>query len=384
MDRSARVEPDGPAPCDWAVVGEAPAEEEFKQGRAFVGPSGRLLWPLIRRYGGGLDRSQVYVTNLCKYRLDDSLDGDEKLTPEEFAECRDELLAELGFGPQPKRILAVGTLAARALMGDAFDTMEHCSGMCWWVDASGATVVPAFHPAAALRPGGERSLAFLADAISAWRFGRVLTPRPDPRLLAIDTEGWPDDPIMLTWARRDDDGQLRSDVVYPADVPLFWESAARDSTIVWHNALWDWRVVEAMGVPAPWRVPYIDTMERAYLRQVEPQGLKELAWKHLGVRMRHYEDVVGPWWEGDVRAAAAGYIEAGTTFDTHTAKGRLRKRPIPRYDERAKALRRASKAETLAERMGYPGPSLRYVPKEEAEKYAVEDAIQTLALAEIL
>ena len=39
---------------------------------------------------------------------------------------------------------------------------------------------------------------------------------------------------------------------------------------------------------------------------------------------------------------------------------------------------------SLAERLGFPGPSLRFVPREEAERYAVEDAVQTLLLREVL
>jgi len=54
-------------------------------------------------------------------------------------------------------------------------------------------------------------------------------------------------------------------------------------------------------------------------------------------------------------------------------------------DEVAKPIKRVlGNPETLAERLGFPGPSLRYVPREEAEAYAVEDAIRTLELRELL
>lgn len=390
MDHNQRCDPGGAAPAKWAVVGEGPGAEEVRANEGFVGQSGELLWPLVRRFAG-VERAQCWVTNLSKYRLDDTLASEKKLTPAEFAECRDELLEELTWIARPKRVLAVGTWAARALMGDAFVSMEACGGVPWTDPhpERGWVVVPCIHPAAALRGGGDNALAKTATAIAEW--GRVSTyavePVYNPRWLAIDTEGWPDDPIMLTWAQRGHDGEIRSGVVYPEQVSWWWADRMTEETIIiWHNALWDWRVVEAMGVKRPWSVPFEDTMERIYVRALgEPQGLKDLAYRHLGVRMRTYESVVRPYWEEMVTAYAEGFVEAHTTLDTHTAKGRLRKRPIVRVDEVAKPIKRVlSNPETLAARLGFGEPSLRYVPKDEAERYAVEDAIYTLMLREVL
>ena len=397
MDRSRRCDPGGAAPSRWVVCGEAPGADEIKANRGFVGQSGELLWPLVERFAG-VRRAQCWVSNLSKYRLDDSLPSDKKLTEAEFAECRDELLEELTWIAQPKRVLAAGVWAARALMGDAFTSMEACGGIPW-VDPHperGWTVVPCIHPAAALRGGGDNALAKTALAIEAWGHDPVpVKPTYNPRWLAIDTEGWPDDPIMLTWARRDFDGEIQSGVVYPQDVKRWWYGTpgvgiATDENsghvIIWHNALWDWRVVEAMGVPRPWEIPFEDTMERIYVRaQGESQSLKELAYRYLGVRMRTYESVVRPYWEEMVTAYAEGFVAAHTTLDTHTAKGRLRKRPVVRVDEVAKPIKRVlGNPETLAARLGFGEPSLRYVPREEAEAYAVEDAVMTLRLREML
>lgn len=391
MDRSRRCDPGGAAPSRWVVCGEAPGADEIQQNRGFVGQSGELLWPLVERFAG-VRRERCWVTNLSKYRLDDSLPSDKKLTEAEFAECRDELLEELTWIAQPKRVLAVGVWAARALMGDAFTSMEACGGVPWVDPERGWTVVPAVHPAAALRGGGEGALGKTALAIQAWAMEEVVAVSPtyNPRWLAIDTEGWPDDPIMLTWARRLESGEIDSGVVYPADVPDWWYFALGPDndpfTVIWHNALWDWRVVEAMGVARPWSVPFKDTMERVYCRaQGEPQGLKDLAYRHLGVRMRTYESVVRPYWVEMVTAYAEGFVAAHTTLDTHTAKGRLRKRPVVRVDEVAKPIKRVlGNPETLAARLGFGEPSLRYVPREIAEAYAVEDAICTLRLREVL
>jgi uracil-DNA glycosylase family 4 len=389
VDLSQHCDPGGPAPTPWVVCGEGPGADEVKENRGFVGQSGELLWPLTERYAG-VSRRQCWVTNVSKCRLDDTLPSDKKLTPAEFEACRAELLEELTWIAQPKRVLAVGSIAARALMGDAFTTMDACNGMTW-VDPHperGWTVVPCFHPAAALRGGGEGKLGWTARAIEAWRESPAVTPTPDPRWVAIDTEGWPDDPIMLTFAYRDQGGKLRSGVVYPESVAAWWGDTLLDgeTTIVWHNALWDWRVVEAMGVARPWEVPFEDTMERAYVRTCEPQGLKALVWKHLGVRMRDYDDVVRPYWEEMVKAYAEGFVAASTTVVHKPLKrGGFSKVGKVVVEEAAKPIKRVlNNPETLAERLGFGGPSLRYVPREEAEKYAVEDALYTLLLREVL
>jgi uracil-DNA glycosylase family 4 len=372
------------------VVGEGPGREECEQNSGFVGQSGELLWPLVERFAG-VRRVQCWVTNVSKHRLDDTLPSDKKLTPAEFVECRDELLEELTWIARPQRVLAVGSIAARALMGDAFTTMDACNGMVWRDEERGWTVVPCFHPAAALRGGGESKLGWTARAIEAWREDPVVTPTYNPRWVAIDTEGWPDDPIMLTWAWRDPAGQLHSGVVYPTDVPKWWQDTIEpwwpgNTIIVYHNALWDWRVIEAMGVREPWRVPFEDTMERAYVRTCEPQGLKALAWKHLGVRMRDYDDVVRPHWEEVVKAYAEGFVAGHTRTEYRKLKrGGVSKVGKIVVDDVAKPIKRVlANAETLAERLGFPGPSLRFVPREEAEAYAVEDAVMTLRLREVL
>lgn len=387
MDLTQHCDPGGAAPTDWAVVGEGPGKDECAANEGFVGQSGELLWPLVRRFAG-LEKRQCWVSNVCKYRLDDTLPSDKKLTPAEFEACRAELLEELTWIARPKRVLAVGTWAARALMGDAFTTMDDCNGMTW-VDPHperGWTVVPCFHPAAALRGGGDGTLGKTAQAIAEWKQDTILEPVYNPRWLAIDTEGWPDDPQMLTFAYRDEMQRLYSGVVYPEWAADWWADTIDDQTIiVWHNALWDWRVVEAMGIEAPWRVPFEDTMERSYIRTCEPQGLKALAWKFLGHRMRTYESVVTPYWEEMVTQYAEGFVAAHTTIDALTKSGKPRKKPIVKVDEIAKPIKRALRnPETLAERLGFGGPSLRYVPREEAERYAIQDAEITLRLREIL
>lgn len=397
------VPPDGPVPCRFAVVGEAPASEEVRQGKGFVGPSGALLWPLMRHLAL-LNRSECYVDNLCQHPLDNDVDGDAKLSAEEFIACRTALWSRL-TAVRPERILAVGALAAKALLGDRYTTMDVCNGIGFemWLDREAGcfpTVVPTWHPAAALRPGGEDRLAYTGAAIAALREPRICPTVPaevpeaciwTPRRatgawgltgpFGCDTEGTPDDPICMTVST------VRGPrwFVDAADVPAFFASGP-DPSMHWvfHNAPWDWAVLRAMGAPpdfaSRWR--WSDTMELAYLRQTEPRGLKALGYRHLGLRMRSFEDVVQPHYDMMLRSVAEGLIAAHTTNVTVSPKGRLLKRPRVVLDDSVKPLKRAlANPKLLAERMpGLPPATLRLVPKDELVEYATLDAWVTVKL----
>ena len=386
-----RVEPDGPCPCPIAIVGESPAREEIKLGRGFVGPSGALLWPLLRRLAH-LNRSECYVTNLSKEPLDNDVSGEAKMTEEQFDACRSELLDEMGR-VGPRSVLAVGVLAAKALLGDAFTTMYACNGV-GFDSGRGYTVVPTWHPAAALRGGGEDKLGFTAYAVQNFRapfIGQtLLVPDPveqvavegAPDYVGIDCEwdGTPDRPICLTWATD----TMRS-FVRPRDARGFWDSL-KNCTIVYHSCVsGDWACMEAMGIERPWEQPFRDTIEMAYARQMMPQGLKDLGWRLFRQPMRTWEDVVMPHYNALVTAMAQGMVEAGTTLVTHSPKGKLLKKPKMKVDPAMQPLKRALKNPgLLAKRLGFEAPSLLHVPQEDLVEYATLDPFMTLALFRLL
>lgn len=384
------VGPDGPVPCDIAIVGEAPAREEVRLGRGFVGPSGKLLWPVLRRLAK-LDRHECYVTNLSKYPLEGE-EGGAKMSEDEFVACVDELMVEMAQ-VRPSRVLAVGALAARAFLGEAYTRMEVHNGMTY--DMGEYSVTPCWHPAAALyEDAGKDPLAWMGDAMAHFREprkpGTVVVPPYDhrawvscaPRPIAIDTEGTPEDPVCVQWS-----GGLKRHWLLPEEAVAFWGSVvASGRTVIYHNAPWDWAVLEAMGVKSPELVPFVDTMELAYLRQTEPQGLKDLAYRHWGVRMRTFEEVVLPYYDEVVRAIALGKADAGTTITTHSPKtGKAYKKPKVQRTEEAKALVRTENVATLRERIGeFPGPSLRFVPEAEMLEYATLDPYMTYKVWEAL
>src|SRR5258708_21035819 len=56
----------GPIEFNLMVVGEAPGKNENEQGIPFVGASGDILNDCLQK--AGVRRSEVYVTNVCKYQ----------------------------------------------------------------------------------------------------------------------------------------------------------------------------------------------------------------------------------------------------------------------------------------------------------------------------
>lgn len=142
------VEGRGPDKAEYVVVGEAPGANEVKSGIPFIGKAGNLLDKVLRFHG--IDREKVYVTNacLCRPPLKDG-----KPTPpnaKAVAACRDRLLAEIEVR-QPRRVLALGAVAAKAVTGSKEGINRLRIGQARPVAGLSAPVVTTFHPAFALR-----------------------------------------------------------------------------------------------------------------------------------------------------------------------------------------------------------------------------------------
>src|SRR3989338_9531732 len=76
-------------------IGEAPGEQEDKQGRPFVGPAGKLLDELLGTIG--LKREEVYISNVVKYRPPANRDP----PAEEKAQCMPWLQMEMALIKPP-------------------------------------------------------------------------------------------------------------------------------------------------------------------------------------------------------------------------------------------------------------------------------------------
>ena len=93
----------------WVFIGEAPGQEEDRQGIPFVGRAGQLLNSII--FAMGLRREQVYIANVLKCRPPNNRDPQ----PEEVEQCEPYLLQQLDF-IKPSIIIALGRHATHNLL----------------------------------------------------------------------------------------------------------------------------------------------------------------------------------------------------------------------------------------------------------------------------
>ncbi len=94
----------------WLIVGEAPGEEEDRQGEPFVGRAGRLLDRMLAALD--LQRGHgVYIANVLKCRPPRNRNPE----PEEIARCTPYLLRQIAL-LQPRIVLALGRFAAQTLL----------------------------------------------------------------------------------------------------------------------------------------------------------------------------------------------------------------------------------------------------------------------------
>lgn len=143
------------------VVGEGPGRDEDLQGRPFVGRSGRLLDKLLLEEAG-LERRQVYIANVVKCRPPNNRDP----LPDEIASCRPYLDRQVGL-IRPAVVLTLGNFATKTLLATN-QGITGLRGRTYPYPGSPATViVPTFHPAAALRGGGEVLARMRADFVRA-------------------------------------------------------------------------------------------------------------------------------------------------------------------------------------------------------------------------
>ncbi|MFT3666824.1 uracil-DNA glycosylase [Piscinibacter sp.] len=105
----------GNTSAHWMIVGEAPGEQEDRQGEPFVGKSGQLLDNMLRAVG--LTRAeadaahQVYIANTLKCRPP----GNRNPEPEELAQCEPFLIRQIEL-IRPRIILAMGRFAVQSLL----------------------------------------------------------------------------------------------------------------------------------------------------------------------------------------------------------------------------------------------------------------------------
>lgn len=123
-------------------IGEGPGRDEDLEGRPFVGRSGRLLTDIIEK-GMKTPRCDVYIANVVKCRPP----GNRDPKPDEVAACSRYLTKQIEV-ISPRVIVAVGNVAARALLG----LRPEASGLRGrWHDYHGIPMRVIYHPSYLLR-----------------------------------------------------------------------------------------------------------------------------------------------------------------------------------------------------------------------------------------
>lgn len=411
---------DGPTPCDWLVIGEKPGKSEAEGGRPFIGMSGAEF---NNHYLGlaGLSRDDIRITNTVHCRLggNNNKPDDKQIAagaghhmPGEVAEC------------QPKCIVLMGATACSLVPKIELDK-DH--GIPIFIDDSDSAylggycgpVVPMLHPASGLHDTSQM-IHIMEDfeRLGKWWRGKWMHATPPvkpyyrllrghevtditmravvrrPKRSAVDCEDDCGIPWSVQFSTKPNEGFMvrTNDAVGMRHLKQFIEA---EDEITLHNSPGDLDDLEKLGI----RVKrYQDTMQCAYHLGNQPQGLKALGWRLLGIRMRSWEDVVGPpsrakmidWlsarWdrESDNRIRVEKQlktklkIEYKPTDAERAIKRILSHAHKPEYD----LWEKADEASIVGTEM--PRMSIANVPLDEAIQYACQDADVTGQVGAVL
>ena len=168
-------------------IGEGPGKNEDLKGEPFVGAAGQLLNELLAH--AGLQRAEVYIANVVKCRPPGNRDPEtleiETCTP--FLREQIRLIA-------PDVLVTLGNFATRfVLKTETGITRLHGKPQ----QAGRFTVLPIFHPAAAIYDRTKRDALF-AD------FGRLrellaaAAPAPEPTSVPVATDSGSTEPASAS------------------------------------------------------------------------------------------------------------------------------------------------------------------------------------------
>lgn len=142
--------------AQWMIVGEAPGEQEDKQGEPFVGRAGQLLDRMLAALD--LTRSeadatrQVFIANVLKCRPP----ANRNPLPQEVAQCEPYLLRQIAL-VQPRVILAMGRFAVQSLLKTG-EPIGRLRGRVH--EVAGVPVIVTYHPAYLLRSPADKAMAW--------------------------------------------------------------------------------------------------------------------------------------------------------------------------------------------------------------------------------
>lgn len=150
---------DGNADADIVFIGEAPGKNEDEQGVPFVGAAGKFLNEMLK--AAQLDRHDVYITNIVKYRPPNNRDP----SPDEKKAFWPYLMRQLEV-IEPRVVITLGKHSGAAFIPDLHISQDHGMPRTVRCQDRAFLVIPLYHPAAALYNGGLRQ-TLIDDFIAA-------------------------------------------------------------------------------------------------------------------------------------------------------------------------------------------------------------------------
>jgi uracil-DNA glycosylase family 4 len=161
----------------WLVVGEAPGEQEDRQGEPFVGAAGQLLDRMLAALlltrgedGDAPPARRVYIANTLKCRPPRNRNP----APQEMAQCEPYLQRQIEL-LRPRIILAMGRFAVQALLRSE-EPIGRLRGRVHRYH--GVPLVVTYHPAYLLRNLPDKARAW-EDLCLAAGVARALADRAD-------------------------------------------------------------------------------------------------------------------------------------------------------------------------------------------------------------
>ncbi|HVY12536.1 MAG TPA: uracil-DNA glycosylase [Alphaproteobacteria bacterium] len=150
---------DGNPEAPVMMVGEAPGEDEDRQGLPFVGVSGKLLDRMVSYIG--LDRTKFYITNILPWRPP----GNRSPTDQEIAACLPFIERHVAL-VKPRALIFLGGVAVKSLLKtkDGITKLRGRKMNYTYTDVDGTAqsclCIPMFHPAYLLRQNAHKRLAW--------------------------------------------------------------------------------------------------------------------------------------------------------------------------------------------------------------------------------
>ncbi|MEK8053521.1 uracil-DNA glycosylase [Ideonella sp. DXS22W] len=138
------------------AVGEAPGEQEDREGEPFVGAAGQLLDRMLAALGLTREAAeparQVFIANTLKCRPPHNRNPQ----PDELAQCQPFLERQVAL-VQPRVILAMGRFAVQSLLGTDAPIGRLRGTVHQW---QGRPLIVTYHPAYLLRQPADKARAW--------------------------------------------------------------------------------------------------------------------------------------------------------------------------------------------------------------------------------